>query len=139
MNSVSREICHPARRLASLRGTSGTSLPVTPVPPNSRFWDVYARGSYQNVPRFGAQQYFFMPGRYVFTLTSSFDTRSLSNGVYFLTVRTSDERDNASSVRERFSVLNLRSTCPGSLSAPAAAAQDEPPPVAGIDTETPAP
>jgi hypothetical protein len=94
----------------------------TTLPGNSAFWNIYAKGTYENAPRFGAQQYATMPGRYLFLLASNFDTTSLPNGVYLLSVRVSDERANTARLSERFSVLNARSgACPGSLPAPPAA------------------
>jgi hypothetical protein len=80
---------------------------------------VYAKGTYENAPRFGSQQYPSMPGRYLFLLAGSFDTTSLANGAYELNVRVSDERRNTASQTERFSVLNAHGgVCPGSLPAP---------------------
>jgi hypothetical protein len=91
----------------------------TTLPPNSKFFDTYAKGTYENAPRFGTQQYTSMPGRYLFLLAPNFDTSSLPNGVYSLTVRVSDIRNNTATQTARFSVLNARgSVCPGSLSAP---------------------
>ena len=98
----------------------------TVLPPNARFTDVYAKGTYENAPRFGTQQYTSMPGTYLFLLSGNYDTTSLPNGVYRLGVRVSDERGNAASLTERFSVLNARNgVCPGSLPAPPTT---EPPP-----------
>jgi len=89
------------------------------LPPNSAFWAVYAKGTYQNVPRFGAQQYDAMPGRYLFLLAGSFDTASIPNGAYVITVRASDERGNTAIATQRISILNAPgSTCPASSSAP---------------------
>jgi hypothetical protein len=107
----------PLRAAADFRRT---------LPPNTRFYDVYARGTYENSPRFGARQYTAMPGRYLFLLAPNLDTTTLPNGVYLLTVRVADIRNNASTQSDRFSVLNARSgVCPGSLAAPPASA---PPP-----------
>jgi hypothetical protein len=91
----------------------------TVLPGNARFTDVYAKGTYENSPRFGTQQYTSMPGNYLLLLAPSYDTTSLANGVYRLAVRVSDERDNTAAVTERFSVLNAKNAvCPGSLPAP---------------------
>jgi hypothetical protein len=91
----------------------------TTLPSNTKFFDTYAKGTYENSPRFGTQQYTAMPGRYLFLLASSFDTTTLPNGVYSLTVRASDIRGNAATQTQRFSVLNAKgSECPGSLSEP---------------------
>jgi hypothetical protein len=98
----------------------------TTLPGNAHFTDVYAKGSYENAPRFGKEQYTSMPGRYLFLLAGNYDTTSLANGVYRLTVRAADERKNATQVTTRFSVLNARNgVCPGSLPAPPTT---EPPP-----------
>jgi len=98
----------------------------TTVPGNARFTDTYAKGTYENAPRFGNQQYTSMPGKYLFLLAGNFDTTSLANGVYRLTARVSDERGNTATFTERFSVLNARNgVCPGSLPAPPTT---EPPP-----------
>src|SRR4051812_287422 len=39
----------------------------TTLPSSRGFWNVYARGSYQNAPRFSNRQY-FMPGRFLYNL-----------------------------------------------------------------------
>jgi len=107
----------PLRTAADFRQT---------LPPNSRFFDIYAKGTYENSPRLGAQQYTAMPGRYLFLLAANLDTTTLSNGVYLLTVRVADIRHNTATQTDRFSVLNARgSVCPGSLAAPPGSA---PPP-----------
>ena len=91
----------------------------TSLPPNAKFFDTYAKGTYENSPRFGPQQYTSMPGRYLFLLAPNFDTTTLPNGVYSLTVRVADIRNNAATQTQRFSVLNAKgSVCPGSLSEP---------------------
>src|SRR6476469_3815537 len=64
----------------------------TIVPSNAHFTDTYAKGTYENAPRFGNQQYTSMPGKYLFLLAGNFDTTSLANGAYRLTTRVSDER-----------------------------------------------
>jgi len=97
------------------------------LPGNSHFSDVYAKGTYENAPRFGSQQYTSMPGRYLFVLSRNYDTTQLRNAVYELTVLTADVRGNHAVTTRRFSVLNSRNgVCPGSLAAPPGAA---PPPV----------
>jgi hypothetical protein len=100
------------------------------VPGNAHFTDVYAKGTYENAPRFGAQQYASMPGRYLFLLAGNYDTTSIANGVYQLTALVSDERGNRATITQRFSVLNARNgVCPGSLPAPPTTEQppSEPP------------
>jgi hypothetical protein len=102
------------------------------LPPNSRFWDVYAKGTYQNAPRFGREQYASMPGRFLFLLAPSYDTTVLSNGVYVVTVLVGDGHGHSVVDTQRFSVLNARNgVCPGSLPAPPGT---QPPP----DQEPPA-
>ena len=122
--------------ITHLNGTSAVPWRTTAdfrstLPPNSRFYDVYAKGTYENAPRFGTQQYRSMPGRYLFLLAGNFDTTTLPNGVYSLGVSVADVRGNHAFFQERFSVLNAHGgVCPGSLAAPPATA---PPP-----TEPPA-
>jgi hypothetical protein len=78
----------------------------TTVPPNSQFWTTYARGTYQNAPRFGLQQFGSMPGRFVYTLTPYLDTHSLPNGVAVITVVATDTRGNTGALTQRISILN---------------------------------
>jgi len=84
------------------------------LPTPSEFWKVYARGTYQNAPRFGARQYSLMPGRFIYELTpAGFDTRKLANGVYQISVRASDIRGNARTASQRFTVVNQAGTPTG--------------------------
>jgi hypothetical protein len=78
----------------------------TTLPVNSEFWTIYAKGTYQNAPRFGIQQFMRMPGRFLFSLNPDLDTRTLPNGVYVLTVIGKDSRGNGGAATERISVLN---------------------------------
>jgi Peptidase family M23 len=76
------------------------------LPPNTDFWNVYARGTYQNDPVLGLTTVSGMPGRYLFTLTPKlFDTRQLRRGLYILTVAAYDVRGNYSTRSARFTVL----------------------------------
>ena len=77
-----------------------TTLPVV-----RNFWNVYARGSYQNAPRFSNQQ-FFMPGRFLYNLAGTFDTRSYPNGTYEAHVHVSDMRGNWSDGVQQFRIEN---------------------------------
>lgn len=77
-----------------------TTLPVV-----RNFWHVYARGSYQNAPRFSNQQ-FQMPGRFIYNLAATLDTRSYPNGIYEAHVRVSDMRNNQSDAVEQFRIEN---------------------------------
>jgi hypothetical protein len=89
------------------------------LPPNAQFWNVYARGTYQNAPRFGREQYPSMPGRFLFLLAPNYDTRSIPNGVYIITAFVGDGHGHKALSTQRISVLNARDgTCPGSLAAP---------------------
>jgi hypothetical protein len=77
----------------------------TTLPLVRNFWSVYARGSYQNAPRFSNQQ-FQMPGRFLYNLDSAFDTRSYPNGTYEVRVHVSDMRGNWSEGVQRFRIEN---------------------------------
>jgi hypothetical protein len=81
-----------------------TTLPVA-----REFWNVYARGSYQNAPRFSNRQY-FMPGRFLYNLASLVDTRSYPNGLYEVTVAVSDMRGNNSAAALQFKIENKPGT-----------------------------
>jgi hypothetical protein len=76
------------------------------VPPNSSFWRIYARGTYQNQMVFGNHYAYQERGRYLFKLAQQFDTRSLRDGVYDLIVTASDVRGNTGSQTLRFTVHN---------------------------------
>ena len=77
----------------------------TTIPASRYFWSIYARGSYQNAPRFSNRQY-FMPGRYLYNLASFVDTRSYPNGLYEITVRVVDMRGNSSDAALQFKIEN---------------------------------
>jgi hypothetical protein len=77
-----------------------TTLPVV-----RNFWNVYARGSYQNAPRFSNQQ-FQMPGRFLYNLAGTLDTRSYPNGPYEVRVHVSDMRGNWSDGIQVFRIDN---------------------------------
>ncbi len=78
------------------------------------FWRIYARGTYQNMPRFAGQSLTSVPGRYLFSLTpDGLDTRRLRNGVHELSVTAADTRGRAHELKRRFSVLNGRSASGG--------------------------
>jgi len=84
----------------------------TTLPAVHSFWNVYARGSYQNAPRFSNQQ-FFMPGRFLYNLAETFDTRTYPNGAYEVHVRVSDMRGNSSEAAQLFRIENSSSTPTG--------------------------
>ncbi len=89
----------------------------TTLPAGWEFWNVYARGSYQNVPRFNAQQY-FMPGRFLYNLAGTMDTRSYPNGVYEVRVHVADMRGNNSEGVQQFTIANRAGTETGCPQAP---------------------
>jgi hypothetical protein len=76
------------------------------------FWNVYARGTYQNAPRFSNQQ-FFIPGRFLYDLTETLDTRSYPNGRYEAHVRVGDMRGNWSDAVQQFTIDNSVGTPTG--------------------------
>ena len=94
----------------------------TTLPRSRSFWNVYARGSYQNAPRFSNRQY-FMPGRFLYSLAGSVDTRSYPNGLYEITVDVSDMRGNSSEAALQFKIENRAGTETG---CPAQAPSSEP-------------
>jgi murein DD-endopeptidase MepM/ murein hydrolase activator NlpD len=91
---------------ADFRGT-------LPLPED--FWNIYARGTYQNAPRFGVRQFTLMPGRFLYQLTppTGLDTRTLPNGVYQVTARAADIKGNVGSLNQRFTVVNQAGTPTG--------------------------
>jgi len=78
----------------------------TTVPPNSSFWRIYARGTYQNQTVFGNHYSYQERGTYLFKLAQQFDTSTLHDGVYDLIVKASDVRGNTGSQTLRFTVHN---------------------------------
>jgi hypothetical protein len=75
------------------------------VPPDSSFWRVYARGTYQNQTVFGNHYSYLQRGNYLFKL-GQLDTRSLRDGVYDLTVTATDVRGNSGSRTLRLTIHN---------------------------------
>jgi murein DD-endopeptidase MepM/ murein hydrolase activator NlpD len=77
------------------------------LPEPSAFWQVYARGTHQNMSVFGAHYSFMQPGLYLIRLMpGGLDTRTLHDAVYDLVVTATDIRGNHSSTAQRFSVHN---------------------------------
>jgi hypothetical protein len=75
------------------------------------FWSVYARGTYQNKPRFGNQQYHEWRGRFEYRLTPGlFNTRKLADGTYTLRVTVEDTGGNRVSHSEALTVCNADPT-----------------------------
>jgi murein DD-endopeptidase MepM/ murein hydrolase activator NlpD len=77
------------------------------LPARNRFWHVYARGTYQNHPRFAGRQYPKLRGRYLYRLGGVLDTRSLRDGVYVLRVAASDTRGNVGVRRQVVGICNV--------------------------------
>jgi hypothetical protein len=75
------------------------------LPHNDRFWRVYARGTYQNHPRFGPHQYPGLPGRYLYRL-DALHTGSLSDGVYVFKVTVGDTRGNLGTRQQVVGICN---------------------------------
>jgi hypothetical protein len=100
------QLIGPQTITADFRGT---------LPLNDDFWNVYARGTYQNAPRFGVRQFGLMPGRFFYQLTpaAGLDTRTLPNGVYQVTARASDIKGNVGSLNRRLTVVNQAGTPTG--------------------------
>lgn len=82
----------------------------TTLPSARNFWNVYARGSFQNAPRFSNRQY-IIAGRYVYNLANVIDTRWYPDGVYEVAVHAEDMRGNERDATQRFTVDN-RDGCP---------------------------
>ena len=77
------------------------------LPLPRQFWKIYARGTYQNKPRFGNQQFREWPGRFEFRLTRGlFDTRKLADGTYTLRVSVQDTAGNRTTSNESITVCN---------------------------------
>jgi hypothetical protein len=77
------------------------------LPLNREFWKVYARGTYQNKPRFGNQQFREWQGRFEFRLTPGlFNTRRIPDGTYTLRVTAQDTSGNRISHTEPLTVCN---------------------------------
>ena len=101
-------------------------------PPNSRFWQVYAAGTYQNFPVFGRRYFMHRPGRYLFVLTREpLNTRRLANGKYVLAVRASDVCGNSGTLRvpvriENYPVLRSAAAMPAIERRSGAAASSSP-------------
>jgi hypothetical protein len=85
---------------------------LQPLPPNSMFWNVYARGTFQNSARFGHTQLSRLEGRFLFVLSSNWDTRRLRNGEYVITVTAEDARGNDGTMSTTITVANGSPSCP---------------------------
>jgi murein DD-endopeptidase MepM/ murein hydrolase activator NlpD len=80
------------------------------LPSKAAFWQVYARGTYQNraaiTPRYHQQ----MPGKYLFWLNCGFDTTQVPDGVYAVTVTATDVRGNTGKLVTRIEIRNADRT-----------------------------
>jgi hypothetical protein len=86
----------------------------TTLPSARAFWNVYARGSYQNAPRFSNRQY-FTPGQFLYNLVHELDTRNYPNGRYQVVTHVTDMRGNDSDGALQFVIDNHAGTetgCP---------------------------
>lgn len=109
------KVVRPWKTVADFRRT---------LPPNSKFFTVYAKGTYENSPRFGRKQYTGMPGRYLFLLSGNFDTGALPNGNYVVSVKVADVRGNTRVVPTIINIMNL----PGIACAASLPTSTTPPP-----------
>jgi len=77
------------------------------LPDPTAFWQVYARGTHQNMSVFGKHYSYMQPGVYLLRLApGGFDTGRLGDAVYDLVVTATDIRGNHSTDVQRFSVHN---------------------------------
>jgi murein DD-endopeptidase MepM/ murein hydrolase activator NlpD len=92
-----------------------TAMDVTrALPGTSDMWHTYARGTHMNMVQMGAHRYWYNPGAYLFKLMpSKWDTRSVKDGVYRLTVTAWDTAGNHSSASEVLQVHNRASWLEG--------------------------
>ena len=64
-------------------------------PPAAAFWNVYERGTFQNMSVFGKHYSYLQPGNFLFKLTPApIDTRQLHDGVYEVVVTATDTCGN---------------------------------------------
>jgi hypothetical protein len=93
---------------------TGTAMDVTrTLPSTPDMWHTYARGSHMNMVKIGSHRYWFQPGAYLFKLTSAaFDTRTLRDGAFAVTVTAWDTAGNHSSTTQIFSVHNRATWLP---------------------------
>lgn len=77
------------------------------LPDAGDFWNVYARGSHENMLQFRTWRFWRQPGVYLYRLTrGAFDTSTLRDGVYRVVVTAADTRGNHSSTSRLFTVHN---------------------------------
>jgi hypothetical protein len=90
----------------------------TTLPLVRNFWNVYARGSFQNAPRFSNRQ-FFMAGRFIYNLSGLLDSRFYPNGRYRVSVAASDMRGNSTAIDQPITIANDPTTETGCEPQPA--------------------
>ena len=64
------------------------------IPPDRRFWQTYARGTYQNFPVIGTHYLYGHRGRLLYYLDQHFDSTLLHSGVYHVVVTAADICNN---------------------------------------------
>jgi hypothetical protein len=124
---IGRSVVVPTTVVADFRRT---------LPPPRDFWSVYARGTYENAPRFGREQFNAMPGRFLFMLDGALDTKKLPNGLYAVHVAAKDERGNTGTLTQRFWILNAPTPSGCRSPQPPPAAQQLPPTTSTATTTT---
>jgi Peptidase family M23 len=77
----------------------------THLPSNGNFWDVYARGTRQNMATFQGHRYWRQCGYFLYRL-GMIDTLGLDDGIYTLVVTADDIRGNTATARITFLVYN---------------------------------
>jgi hypothetical protein len=113
------------RRLAAVAGEVDFR---TTLPSKKDFWKVYARGTYQNGPRFGPRQY-LMAGLFMFQLTrQGLETRDLPNGTYKVTVHAYDIKGNEGGLVRDFRIANDPASPTGCRPSPPASPPVQNPP-----------
>jgi hypothetical protein len=89
-------------------GIAGVAWDVrSTVPPDSAFWSVYARGTFQNMSVIGHHYSWLQPGSFLFRLApSGFRAGRLKSGVYAVVVTATDIAGNSDTRSARFSIAN---------------------------------
>jgi murein DD-endopeptidase MepM/ murein hydrolase activator NlpD len=86
-----------------------TAVDVTRgLPAASDMWHTYARGTHMNMVKMGVHRYWYQPGLYLFKLAADFDTHTLRDGVYRITVTAWDTAGNHSSTQQVVNVHNRK-------------------------------
>ena len=99
MTTLAGKAVVPGHKIFDVTG----GLPAQPT-----FWSVFARGTYQNNPRFNRQVYSGLPGRYIFNLTPTpIDTHQFPNGLYQITASAYDVRGHRATLTTRIAIRNV--------------------------------